>query len=78
MKEQQTILMDSIITQNKGSLIVHVSLTDASPFQIKASQPYQLSHPFPHKEINVNNHMKTFQIAKVSTVALIFRLQNGI
>jgi hypothetical protein len=35
VKEKLTILMDSIITQNKGSLIVHINLI--STFQEKAT-----------------------------------------
>lgn len=52
-EKQDTILMDSIITQNKGSLIVHISLTDASPFQIKATHHINSPIPFSIKEINV-------------------------
>jgi len=39
--------MDSIITKNKGSLVVHVILTDTSPFQIKVTHHINSHISFP-------------------------------
>jgi len=47
VKERETILMDSIITKDKGSLVVHVILTDTSPFQIKVTHHLNSHVSFP-------------------------------